>query len=325
MPEQLPIKLYGRNRVTVSVHPVVQNYSSVGLPARTLFIFRDGALMKNCLNPAGIGRALRNMSCAAALVLLAGSVSAGDEVALNPAHPQTYVVKRGDTLWDISAMFLQEPWYWPEIWQVNPQIENPHLIYPGDTLNLVYKVGQPRGQLTRGPIAPTGTERLSPSIRTSPLDSAITSIPASTIQPFLDGGMIMPKKEIEKLPYVVALHDHMVGGAGQNVYVMEMPESTPVGTKFFIVRMDDEFRDPDTNKELGYEVMFIAKAELRQSGDKKTPATFFLTDTNREVMRGDRVLQANLNLPMNYFPSAPGEEVPCQVHPVVDGLSSLGP
>jgi hypothetical protein len=280
--------------------------------------------MNNCLNPAGIRQAMRYMLCAAALVIIAGTVSAQDKVALNPAHPETYVVKRGDTLWDISAMFLQQPWYWPEIWSVNPQIVNPHLIYPGDVLNLVYVDGQPRVQLTRGPIGPAGTERLSPSIYSSDLDSAITSIPASAIQPFLDGGMIMPKKDIAKLPYVVALHDHMVGGAGQNVYVMDMPETTPEGAKFFIVRMDDELRDPDTRKVLGYEVMFIAKTELRKQGDKKTPATMFLTDTNREVMRGDRVLEANLNLPMNYFPSAPAEEVSGQIISVVDGLSRIG-
>ncbi len=283
--------------------------------------------MKNCLNPAGKWQAMRNILCAAALVFMTGYVSAQEKLALNPAHPDTYVVQRGDTLWDISARFLQEPWYWPEIWQVNPQVENPHLIYPGDVLNLVYVDGQPRVQLTRGPIAPTGTERLSPSIYTSDLSSAITSIPASAIQPFLNGGMIMPKKEIEKLPYVVALRDHMVGGAGQEVYVLDLPATTAEGARFFVVRMADELRDPDTRKVLGNEVIFIAKAELRQQGTpgkRGTPATMFLTDTNREVYRGDRILQADLNLPMNYFPSAPAEEVSGQIISVVDGISRIG-
>jgi hypothetical protein len=277
--------------------------------------------MKNCLNPAGKWQAMRNLLCAAALVVMAGYVSAQENIALNPAHPETYIVQRGDTLWDISARFLEKPWYWPEIWQVNPQVENPHLIYPGDILNLVYVDGQPRVQLTRGPIGPAGTERISPAVRTSPLDGAITSIPASTIEPFLTGGMVMPKREIEKLPYVVALHDHMIGGAGQDIYVMDMPESTPRGDKFFVVRMDEKLRDPESRKTLGYEVLFIGKAELRAQGK---PATLFLTDTDREVYRGDRILQADLNLPMDYFPSAPDQEVSGQIISVVNGLSRIG-
>ena len=121
-------KLCGRNPVTVSMHTVVQNYNSLGPLADTLFT-RDGAPMNNSLRYTGKWHAMRNMLVAALLVLIAGYVTAKDEIALNPAHPDKYTVQRGDTLWDISAMFLKDPWYWPEIWQVNPQVENPHLIY----------------------------------------------------------------------------------------------------------------------------------------------------------------------------------------------------
>jgi len=79
------------------------------------------------------------------------SISIADTVTLNPDRPDEYVVQKGDTLWDISARFLQEPWYWPTIWQGNPQIEDPHLIYPGDVISLTFKDGQPHFSTTTSP------------------------------------------------------------------------------------------------------------------------------------------------------------------------------
>ena len=98
---------------------------------------------------------------------------------LRADHPAHYVVKKGDTLWDISARFLRSPWRWPDIWYVNPQIANPHLIYPGDRLDLVYIDGKPRLVLNRGPI------KLSPKVRSKPWDGAIPTIPIGDIAPFL--------------------------------------------------------------------------------------------------------------------------------------------
>ena len=98
--------------------------------------------------------------------LLPGSSAFADGL-LRADHPAHYVVKKGDALWDISARFLRSPWRWPDIWYVNPQIANPHLIYPGDRLDLVYVNGKPQLRLSRGPV------KLSPQVRSRPWDGTV--------------------------------------------------------------------------------------------------------------------------------------------------------
>ena len=116
-----------------------------------------------------------------ALLLLAASGLAQAQVDLREGHPDRYTVVRGDTLWDISGKFLRQPWKWPELWHANPQIQNPHLIYPGDTLSLVYVDGQPRLVLNRG--ESRGTIKLSPKIRSTPIAEAIPTIPLDKMLP----------------------------------------------------------------------------------------------------------------------------------------------
>ncbi|HTQ36229.1 MAG TPA: LysM domain-containing protein, partial [Steroidobacteraceae bacterium] len=112
--------------------------------------------------------------------------------ALNPNAPQSYVVKRGDTLWGISSMFLRDPWLWPEIWQVNPEVANPHLIYPGDTLKLVYgTAGRPEIQLVPG-----NAVRVSPLVRSSPLEGPIETIPYKAIASFLGRPSMLSAQEV---------------------------------------------------------------------------------------------------------------------------------
>ena len=121
------------------------------------------------------------------------------DVAVRSDHPDEYVVVKGDTLWDISGRFLDKPWQWPAIWHVNPQIENPHLIYPGDLISLVYLDGVPQLRLRRG-----GAVKLSPSIRVMDRDDAIKAIPFESIEPFIKDLRILSPSEFEGLPYIVA-------------------------------------------------------------------------------------------------------------------------
>src|SRR3984885_14420065 len=169
------------------------------------------------------------------------SEAAAGGVALNPNAPDSYVVKRGDTLWGIAKVFLRDPWYWPEIWQVNPQVHNPHLIYPGDTLRLVYIDGQPQIVLQRG-----DGVRVEPRVRSEPIDSAITTIPYATVAAFMSKPSVLDREQIKTAPYVLATRDlHVVMSEGDTVYARGFTDSAAaLGTHYNVVHVGDALRDP---------------------------------------------------------------------------------
>lgn len=235
---------------------------------------------------------------------------------LRPDHPDSYEVVKGDTLWDISGKFLRYPWFWPEIWQVNPQIANPHLIYPGDVLTLVYVDGKPQLMLQRG-----GTVKLSPRIRTSPLEDAIPTIPMETIRPFLVGAQVVSQEEIDAAPYIVAsVGEHIIAGAGDRVYVRKVEDDTQ--TRFNIFRPGGPYIDPQTQEVLGYEAIHVGQADLQRTGD---PATLMLATTTREAIDGDRLLPIPEEPVRPYFmPRVPEQEVEGQIISVYDGVTQIG-
>lgn len=238
--------------------------------------------------------------------------------ALRADHPDRYVVQKGDTLWDIAGKFLNNPWRWPEIWYANPQIENPHLIYPGDVISLIYVGGEPRLTVNRGDGHPTKV--LHPRVRVTPHKQAINAIPLSAIRPFLTGTTLMSKAEIDSLPYVVANAERRLAvGEFGRTYVMnlDVPEGTPVrigrpGSVFYAVdepppavRGEDWKLGGGTTisnglesawdavvfwedeKILGYEVITIAEGVVVDAGQ---PATVAITESFRAVGQGDVVL-----------------------------------
>ena len=248
-------------------------------------------------------------------LLLSFTVFAAD-VELNPTHPDRYVVVKGDTLWDISAKFLATPWRWPDIWYVNPQIANPHLIYPGDIIELSYVDGQPRLTLQRG-----RDRKLSPQIRVSDLEDAIPTIPIDAIAPFLGNPRVVSKDEYDSAPYVVAFKDsHILGSAGVNAYVRSIEQGDPNG--YVVVRLGDEYKDADTGESLGYEAIQIAETELLRTGD---PATFRLPKTSFEVEKGDRMFPVlEQKLRQNFYPHAPSTDISGHIISVLGGVTQIG-
>ncbi len=249
--------------------------------------------------------------------LLAWPVWAGD-VVLNPDHPERYVVKRGDTLWDISKRFLRDPWLWPEIWYVNPQIENPHLIYPGDVIYLTWVDGRPQLRLQRGGGHPT--VKLSPRIRVEPIRQAIPAIPVDAIRQFLSRPLVVGEQDMARAAYVVASPDeHIVTGAGDRVYARGID---PDHGRYDLFEPGDPYVDPVTGEVLGYAAEFRGSASVERFGD---PATLRLERTTREVAIGDRLLPQNTEeLSASFFPHAPKDAIEGQIISVMDGVSQIG-
>lgn len=246
---------------------------------------------------------------------------------LKPGHPDVYTVVKGDTLWDISGTFLSRPWLWPEIWQINPQIENPHLIYPGDQIALVYVDGQPRLQLSRGDagrtvrLTPSDTVSLSPQVRATPLESAIPTISLDSIQAFLVQNRVVEPNFLEGAPYVIEGEaERLIIGAGDRVYVRG---DLPDGESYSVVRKGPLYRDPETREVLGQEATYIGLGTA--TAQDRDIATLRISSTREEVAIGDRVLPTEeRRVNSNFFPSAPDIDVNGKIISVFGGVSQVG-
>jgi hypothetical protein len=253
------------------------------------------------------------------VVSLALHISAhADTIALHPDAPERYVVVKGDTLWDISARFLRDPWLWPEIWQVNPEITNPHLIYPGDVILLTYdESGRPRLTLQRG----RPTVKLSPQARSTEIQQAIPTIPLEAIRQFLSHAQVMDKEDYDQAPHIVSFDASRII-AGSNDVAYATGNLAPDIDIYNVVRLGNAYINPGDGEILGYEAMEVATAQRTRKGD---PATFYLTQSRREVLLGDRLFpvtdQENLQ---SYTPRAVGPEHRGNIIAVLDGVSRIG-
>ena len=247
----------------------------------------------------------------------AGPPAADSASKLNANAPESYVVKRGDTLWGIAKVFLRDPWYWPEIWQVNPQVHNPHLIYPGDTLRLVYIDGKPSIVLQRG-----DSVRVEPRVRSQPLEGAVTTIPYETVAAFMSKPSVLAEEQIKAAPYVLATRDtHVVIADGDTVYARGFKSPAQPGTHYNVVRVGDALRDPDDNRIVGYDGVFTGAGHITRGGD---PATLIMTESARETEAGDKLFAGGIDVPLDFIPSPPKIKVNGRIMAVSDGVSVIG-
>ncbi len=279
---------------------------------------------------------------AAALLTVATYAAA---TQMRTDHPDTYVVKRGDTLWDIAGRFLQRPWLWPEIWQANPQIKNPHLIYPGDVISLAYldRVGMQAGPRTDGPI---------------------NAVPLGEIEPFLKDLRVVDN--IDGMPYVVGLEeDRLRGSHGQVAYVRGLDGIAP-GQRYLVVRPEKRYRHVDRSgyccdlfqtqdldprgqpmreagtmwsnivfpskgtEFVGYELMTQSTGTVTRGEVAGIQASTLLLDSEgREVRVGDRLIPVEAQpYDLQFFPHPPKQQQEygrLQVMSVADMMTTGGP
>lgn len=241
-----------------------------------------------------------------------------------PDAPERYTVEEGDTLWDISEMFLKDPWLWSEIWHINPQIRDPHLIYPGDEIVLFFVDDEPHLRVERDEEIYQVTlpvERLRPQVRVTPLPEPIPFLPADAIRPLLSKPQILPGDAFDDMPYLLRSEDgRLMSSAGERVYVRGLSDEEE--NRFTVVRKGNAYRDPDTGRLLGYRAIHVGEAEVERRGD---PATFRITRAEREALEGDRLMPGGgRQVQRNFYPRAPEEDVGGEIIDVLGGVRLVG-
>lgn len=247
-----------------------------------------------------INSALVSAAVAADAAPAAGAAT----VQVNPDHPDTYTVQPGDTLWGISEKFLKNPWQWPEVWHINEQVGNPHLIYPGDKLRLMWKDGQPslvvdRGDSTAGigssntiteVMADGKTVKLRPRMRELPLAASIPAIPLKNIEAFLVDSRVVTQEELKAAPYIIAGADkRVIMGGGDTAYARHQSGSWEQAfPEYGVFRQGTAYIDPITKELLGYEARRIGNTRIVDTA--KDIATLRVLEANEEMRVEDRLL-----------------------------------
>ena len=254
--------------------------------------------------------------------------------SLKPTAPKNYVVKRGDTLWGIANMFLRSPWVWPEIWYVNPEVHNPHRIYPGDSLRLALAGdGRTELQLVRGAAGQAATAqptmatqsdvasaRLEPLLRSSALDAPIDTIPYSVISTFMSHPSVLTREQIQASAYIVALAEsHDVAGTGHELFVRRA--EVPAGSRFSVMHIDEPLRDPDSGRDLGYVAIYTGSAQITRPG---TISEAVLTNSARETLQGDLLIPEEQVPTTDFVPHSPPRAADGTVIDVIDNVRLAG-
>ena len=236
-------------------------------------------------------------------------------------YTDTYTVVKGDTLWGISSRFLKEPWRWPEIWNLNrDQIRNPHLIYPGEVIQLGFDAnGRPQLSLAGGG-GSSGMVKLSPQTRSSLIGSEIPSIPTKAIGPFLSQPLVVEAGGLEAAPQIVGTEEgRVIVGSGNFAYATGITEA--MGQKWQVFRPGKPLRVPGSEEILGYEAMYLGDAKVVRFG---VTTKLDILKSTQEINRGDRLTPVVETVVPTYVPRAPSKKMSGSVLSILGGVNEGG-
>ena len=235
--------------------------------------------------------------------------------------PDRHIVVKGDTLWDISATFFRDPWKWPQIWGMNKDtIKDPHWIYPGDVIYLDRDSGTLRiGNAASG--SGGNVVKLSPTIRfEDSKHSAIPSISAKAIAPFLTQPLVIEKDDLSDAPTLIGAREgRVLLSLGDTGFATNL--TAEQGKKWQLYRPGKTFTDPDSNENLGIEAIYLGDAEAVAFADVSTVS---VTRSVQEIYSGDRLVAATNEAANNYLPRAPETDISAQIISIYGGVSQAG-
>jgi len=255
------------------------------------------------------------------LAMLLAMPALADTLQLQDNAPDKYVVVKGDTLWDISARFLKSPWRWPEIWNLNrEEVKNPHWIYPGDLIVLDRSGAEPRLTLVKGGASGLPTVKLSPGVRASEIGGgAIPTIPIRVIHPFLAQPRVVSAGEFDTAPFILGSNtERVILGSGDDAFATG---GKPGVTRWSVLRPGKELSDPETGEILGYEVEYLGDARTLVEG---APQKIRITQSAREIMPRDILVEADDSTTFEYMPRAPEQPIQGRIISAYGGMTDSG-
>jgi len=236
------------------------------------------------------------------LCLLTGisGLATAQSPELADGYPDRYTVVEGDTLWGISSKFLSDPWRWPEVWQGNPQVKNPDLIYPGDVLVLTFIDGRPVLRALR-----RETVKLSPKPRATRYSDAIPPIDPAAIQAYINSPLVTNQEELSDAGYIVqGMDNRLVSGKYDQVYARGVSDESE---EFRVFRPGRTFKDPETGELLGYEAVHVGDANMLRRGEDVSRLVLTKTYTDAGVRDRLRPVLKQQSLPF-YYPKPTSDD-----------------